>query len=118
MDMTQIAPRSPHFYRTVSNIGVTGIGAMLLMIVALQFSDSTTALDRLVLGMITLGIAAIGSAYFKQHSALNQMEGQVEGTIEGKISGEVVLRLRHTANAMACGGFMICIFALGLIHHH
>jgi hypothetical protein len=110
MDLSQIAPRSPHFYRTVSSIGVTAIGAMLLMIVALQFSDSTAGLDRLVLGVITLGIAAIGLAYFKQRGALNQMDGQ--------INGEVVLRLRHTANAMACSGYMICIFALGLIHRH
>jgi|HubBroStandDraft_6_1064221.scaffolds.fasta_scaffold00041_79 VIT1/CCC1 family predicted Fe2+/Mn2+ transporter len=110
MDLTQIAPRSPYFYRTVSSIGVTAVGAMLLVIVALQFSDSTTGPDRLALGVITLGIAAIGLAYFKQRGVLNEMDG--------KISDEVVLRLRHTANAMACSGFMICIFALGLIHRH
>jgi hypothetical protein len=110
MDLSQIAPRSPHFYRTVSSIGVTATGAMLLMIVALQFSDSTAGLDRLVLGVITLGIAAIGLAYFKQRAALNQMDLQ--------INGEIVLRLRHTANAMACSGYLICIFALALIHRH
>jgi hypothetical protein len=110
MDLTHIAPRSPHFYKTVSGIGVTAIGVMLLTIVVLQFSDSTAGLDRLVLGVITLGIAAIGVAYFKQSGALNQMDG--------KISDGVLLRLRHTANAMACSGYMICIFALGLIHHH
>ena len=110
MDLTHMAPRSPHFYKTVSSIGVTAIGAMLLMIVALDFSESTAALERLVLGVITLGIAAIGLAYFKQRGALNHMDGQ--------ISDQVVLRLRHTANAMACSGYMICIFALGLVHHH
>jgi hypothetical protein len=110
MDLTQIAPRSPQFYKTVSSIGVTAVGAMLLMIVALQFSDSTARLDRLALGVITLGIAAIGLAYFKQRGALDEMDG--------KIGEEVVLRLRHTANAMACSGFMICIFALGLVHSH
>jgi hypothetical protein len=110
MDLTHIAPRSPHFYRTVSSIGVTAIGAMLLIIVVLQFSDSTAGLDRLVLGVITMGIAAIGVAYFKQGGTLNEMDG--------KINEEIVLRLRHTANAMACSGYMICIFALGLIHRH
>jgi hypothetical protein len=110
MDMTQVAPRSPHFYKTVSGIGVTAIGAMLLIIVALQFLDSSAGLERLVLGVMTLGIAAIGFAYFKQSGVLNQMDG--------KISDEVVLRLRHTANAMACSGYMTCIFALGLIHRH
>jgi hypothetical protein len=110
MDLTQVTPRSPHFYKTVSSIGVTAIGAMLLMIVALQFSDSTAGVDRLVLGVITLGIAAIGVAYFKQRGELNQVGGQ--------ISEQVVLRLRHTANAMAGSGYMICIFALGLIHRH
>jgi hypothetical protein len=110
MDLTQIAPRSPQFYKTVSSLGVTAIGAMLLIIVVLQFSESTAGLDRFVLGVITLGIAAIGLAYFKQRGALDQMDG--------KINDEVVLRLRHTANAMACSGYMICIFALGLIHHH
>jgi hypothetical protein len=110
MDMTQIAPRSPYFYKTVSSIGVTAIGAMLLVIVALQFSESSAGLDRLVLGVITLGIAAIGLAYFKQGGALDQMDG--------KINNGVVLRLRHTANAMAGSGYMICIFALGLIHRH
>jgi hypothetical protein len=110
MDLTQMAPRSPHFYKTVSSIGVTAVGAMLLMMVALQFSDSIGGLDRLALGVITLGIAAIGVAYYKQHGALNQ--------IDGKIDDGVVLRLRHTANAMACVGYVICIFALGLVHHH
>jgi hypothetical protein len=110
MDLTRITPRSPHFYKTISSIGVTGVGAMLLMIVGLQFLDSSAALDRLALGVITLGIAAIGLAYFKQRGALNQMDGQ--------ISDQVVLRLRHTANAMACSGYMMCIFALGLVHHH
>jgi hypothetical protein len=110
MELTQMAPRSPHFYRTISSIGVTVIGVALLIIIALQFSESTAGLDRLDLGVITLGIAVIGLGYFKQRGALNQMDG--------KINDEVVLRLRHTANAMACGGFMICIFALGLVHHH
>ena len=110
MDLTQMAPRSPHFYKTVSGIGVTAIGAMLLTLVALQVSDSTGGLDRLVLGVITLGIAAIGLAYYKQHGALNELNG--------KINDEIVLRLRHTANAMAGSGYMICIFALSLVHRH
>ncbi|MFY9743405.1 MAG: hypothetical protein WA252_13270 [Candidatus Sulfotelmatobacter sp.] len=110
MDLTRIAPRSPHFYKTVSGIGVTAVGAMLLVIVALQFSESTAGLDRLVLGVITFGIAAIGLAYLKQHDALNQMDE--------KVNDGVVLRLRHTANAMACSGYMICIFALALAHRH
>ena len=110
MDLTEIEPRSPHFYRTVSSIGVTAVGVMLLIIIAVQFSESAAGLDRLALGVITLGIAAIGMAYFKQHGTLNQMDG--------KITDEVVLRLRHTANAMACGGYMICIFAFGLVRHH
>jgi hypothetical protein len=110
MDVTQIAPRSPYFYKTVSNIGVTAIGAMLLIIVALQFSESSAGVDRLVLVVITLGIAAIGLAYFKQNGALSEMDG--------KTNDDVVLRLRHSANAMAGCGYMICIFALGLIHHH
>jgi hypothetical protein len=109
VDLTEIAPRSPHFYRTVSSIGVTAIGVMLLIIIAVQFSESA-GLDRLALGAITLGIAAIGLAYFKQRGALDQIDGQIKD--------EVVLRLRHTANAMACGGYMICIFALGLVRHH
>jgi hypothetical protein len=110
MDLTRITPRSPYFYKTVSSIGVTAVGAMLLLIVALQFSDSTAGLDRLCLGVITLGIAAIGLAYFKQRAALSQ--------VDGKINDDVVLRLCHTANAMACSGYMICIFALGMVHRH
>jgi len=110
MDLTQMAPRSPHFYKTVSSIGVTAVGAILLIIVAIQFLSSTLGIDRLGLGVITLGIVVVGIAYYKQHGALNEMGG--------KINDEVVLGLRHTANAMACSGYMICIFALGLVHHH
>jgi len=83
---------------------------MLLIIVALQFSDSTLGIDRLDLSVITFGIAMIGLAYYKQRGALDQMEG--------KIGDSVVFRLCHTANAMACFGYLICIFAIGLVHHH
>jgi hypothetical protein len=112
MELTQTQPRSPYlgFYKTFSAIGVTTIGVMLLTIVALQFSDSTLGIDRLALGVITFGIAVIGIAYYKQRDALNQ--------VDGKIGDSVVFSLCHTANAMACGGYMICIFAIGLVHHH
>ena len=112
MEMTQAEPRSPHlgFYKTVGSIGVTTVGVMLLIIVALQFSDSTLGIDRLDLGVITFLIALIGLAYYKQRDAINRMDG--------KISDSVVFRLCHTANAMACSGYLICIFAIGLVHHH
>jgi hypothetical protein len=110
MELTQ--PRSPYlgFYKTFGSIGVTAIGVMLLIIVALQFSDSRLGIDRLDLGVITFGIAVIAVAYYKQRSAIDQMEG--------KISDSVVFRLCHAANAMACSGYLICIFAIGLVHHH
>jgi hypothetical protein len=112
MELTPAHPRSPHlgFYKTFGAIGVAAVGAMLLIIIAIQFSGSTLAIDRLDLGVIAFGIAVIGLAYYKQRGALNRLEG--------KISDSLVLHLCQTADAMACFGYLICIFAVGLAHHH
>jgi hypothetical protein len=112
MELTPARPRSPYLgsYKTFGSIGVAGVGAMLLIIVAIQFTGSTLAIDRLDLGVIAFGIAVIGLAYYKQRGALSQ--------VEGKIDDSLVLRLCMTADAMACFGYLICIFAVGLAHHH
>lgn len=112
MELNPARPRSPYlaFYKTFGSIGVAAVGAMLLFIVAIQFSGSALAIDRLDLGVIAFGIAVIGLAYYKHRGALNQAEG--------KVSDSVVLRLCQAADAMACFGYLICVFALGLVHHH
>jgi hypothetical protein len=53
------------------------MGAMLLLIVAFQFSHSKQGLNRLGLASIALGIAVIGISYYQHRRELNQLTGTI-----------------------------------------
>jgi hypothetical protein len=112
MELTQPKSRfvSFAFYRILGNIGVPILGIILLLIVALKFNRAPAGLDRLDVGAMAIFVLLIGLAYFNQRRQLNRLAG--------KIDDRVLSGLCNTANSMATGGYLICIFALSLGHHH
>jgi len=104
-------PSLPYFgfYRMAGNIFVPTMGAMLLLIVAVNFSRTTTGgINRIALLAITVGIAVIGIAYYNVRRELNRLDG--------KIGDKALSKLCHAATAMAMFGYLICIMATLLRH--
>ncbi len=97
-------------YKYLGNISVPTIGIALLTIVGLQFWRSAGGgLELLELASITLGIAVVGLAYYKQRRALNQLDGTID---DKTLSG-----LCQAANSMAVFGYLICVMALTSLRH-
>jgi hypothetical protein len=97
------------FYKAVGSIGVPVVGAILLLIVALQYSRFPEEISRLGLAAIVLGIGVIGLSYYRLRRGLNQLAG--------KISDKALCGLCHAGNAMAMFGYLICVMALSVARH-
>jgi len=97
------------FYKAIGSIFVPAIGAILLLLVGLQYSRFPGEVSRLGLGAIVLGIAVIGLSYYSLRRGLNQLAG--------KISDKALSGLCHAGNAMAIFGYLICVMALSVARH-
>jgi len=106
--MSAQLPQTFRLYKIIGNIAVPTLAAMLILIVAVQFSRSSIGgVSRLGLVSIALGITVIGIAYYQLRRGLNQLDGTA--------SDKALSRLCLAANSMAIFGYGICIGALTLI---
>jgi hypothetical protein len=108
--MSAQVPQTFRLYKNIGNFAVPMLAAMLLLMVAVQFSRSSIeGMNRLGLVSIALGIAVIGIAYCQLRRGLNQLDGTA--------SDKALSKLCLAANSMAIFGYGICIGALTLIRN-
>jgi hypothetical protein len=89
--MSAQLPQTFRFYKTIGNIAVPILAAMLLLLIAVQFSRSSMGgVSRLGLGSIALGVAVIGISYYQHRRELN--------LLSGTISDKALSKLCHAAN--------------------
>jgi len=96
-------------YKAMGNIFVPALGAILLLVVALQFSRHSSGTARLSLVAIAMGVGVIGLSYYKLRRELSRLEG--------KISDPALSTLCQTANTMAMFGYVICLSAFTVALH-
>jgi hypothetical protein len=98
-------PQTFSFNKTFGNIAVPLLGAMLLLMIGVQFSQAR-GIDWLRLSSITIGGAVVGAAYSQLRRGLNQLNGTT--------SDKALSKLCLAANSMAIFGYGICMGALTL----
>jgi hypothetical protein len=112
MELTETKPGLLSFavHKYLGNITVPFFGAVLLYVLGLHLWRSTEQLDRLVLMAVALCVVAIGLFYYLNRRGLNQLDGRVDDKV---LSG-----LCQTVNSMVIFGYLACMMALSLVHHH
>jgi hypothetical protein len=97
-------------YKYLGSVGVPTLGAMLLVMVGLDFRHSANeTFDLIHLVAATLGIAVIGLSYYSFRRSLNQLQG--------KVDANVLSKLLIAANSMAIFGYLVCMMVMPLHHH-
>ena len=91
-------------HRGLGNILVLALGAMLLVVIALQYHRAPGDLGVFGLLSVVAPVIGVGFSYFAFRRVLNRLDGLIKE--------ETVATLCSLANSMVMFGYLACLMAL------